>query len=128
MNTASREIGHRLLDVLICLVLFVLACAFAGAIQRYIFPNTDWLDIVWFSIGMLPVIFYARYRGVCRFDKWDIVAYSPLPFVLMSWRLARTCWQKPLKLLILLTPGAFPAASGSRTCSECLKSGDSDYQ
>ena len=59
MNTAAREIGHRLLDVLICLVLFVLACAFAGAIQRYIFPNTDWLDIVWFSIGMLPVIFYA---------------------------------------------------------------------
>ena len=84
MNTAAREICHRLLDVLIRLVLFVLACAFAGAIQRYIFPNTDWLDIVWFSIGMLPVIFYARYRGVCRYDKWDIVAYSPLPFVLMG--------------------------------------------
>ena len=84
MNTVAREIGHLLLDVLICLVLFVLACAFAGAIQQYIFPNTDWLYIVWFTIGMLPAIFYARYRGVCHFDKWDIVAYSPLPFVLMG--------------------------------------------
>ena len=81
-STVARELGQLALDVMLCLVLFVLACAFAGAIQEFVFPNVRWLYIVWFSIGMLPVIFYARYRGVCNFDKWDVVAFSPFPLVI----------------------------------------------
>ena len=83
MNSpVARELGHLALDVVICLILFVLACAFAGAIQEFVFSNARWLYIVWFAIGMLPVIFYARYRGVCHFDKWDVVAFSPFPLVI----------------------------------------------
>ncbi|TWU50694.1 hypothetical protein Poly51_39870 [Rubripirellula tenax] len=83
MNSpVARELRQLALDVLICLVLFVVACAFAGAVQQFIFPNIDWLYIVWFAIGMLPVVFYARYRGVCNFDKWDVVAFSPFPLVI----------------------------------------------
>ena len=81
-STVARKLGQLVLGVLICLVLFVVACAFAGAIQELVFPNARWLYIVWFAIGMLPVIFYARYRGVCHFDKWDVLAFSPFPLVL----------------------------------------------
>ena len=81
MNLLFRELGQLILDVAICLVLFVLACFFAGTMQHFILPKPKWLYIVWFSIGMLPIFFYARHRGVVTFDNWDIVAFSPFPAI-----------------------------------------------
>ena len=77
----KHELKQLAVDVGISLLLFILACALAGAASTYLTPNVEWLYSLWFAIGMMPFCFYARYRGVFTFDRWDIVAYSPFPIV-----------------------------------------------
>ncbi len=88
-----REFGQLCLDVVISLMLFVVAGTFASVMQKFVTPNLNWFYIFWFSIGMLPCAFYMRYRGVLKFDRWDFVAFSPVPFL--------------LSLLRILVPGPF---------------------
>ena len=94
-----------MLDVLICVVLFILAGAFAGSIQKFVFPNAAWLYLIWFAIGMLPVMYYARYRDVCQFDNWDLISNVPSLFVAA---IALAFIPAPISLVV----GAFALAFG----------------
>lgn len=73
------EIGRVVLDAFVALLLFVVACGFAGAVHSYTTPQIDWLYGVWFVIGMLPCLLYMRHRGAVQFSRWDIIAYAPFP-------------------------------------------------
>ena len=71
-----------MVDVAVSLALFVVACVLAGLLQKYATPNAKWMYTFWFAMGMLPCLFYMRYRAVGDFDNWDIVAFSPMPLVM----------------------------------------------
>jgi hypothetical protein len=78
-TSVTREFGIVACDVFVALILFVLATAFAGAVRELV--GFRWVYSVSFAIGMLPLGFYARYRGVVQFDRWDVVAWSPFPIL-----------------------------------------------
>ncbi|EMI46178.1 hypothetical protein [Rhodopirellula sp. SWK7] len=78
----KRELLQLAIDVGISLLLFIFACAAAGAASNRLPPNGAWLYSLWFAVGMLPFCVYARHRGILDFDFWDVVAYSPFPIVI----------------------------------------------
>ena len=81
MNTqVTRKL--RMLDVVIVLMLSILAFAFPEIIQEFFAPKMLWLHSVSITIGMLPLFFYAQHRGIVHFDRWDIVAWSPMLLIL----------------------------------------------
>ena len=110
-TSVQRNIGTLALDVFLSLMLFIVACAFAGAIQQFVIPHVRWLYSVWFAIGMLPFCFYARYRGVFAFDRWDILAYSPFPIAI---GLTQHWLNHPMALfvmaVVMITAGSYVRA------------------
>lgn len=70
------------LDVAVSLVLANVAAMFANIVMCFLTPNVDWMYITWFSVGMLPLVFYARHRGIVQFDRWDLLYWSPFPIVM----------------------------------------------
>ena len=86
-TTARSELGQLCLDVAISFVLFLVACVIAGLLQHFVTPEIAWFYTVWFLIGLLPLILYMRHRGICQFDRWDLVAFSPFPIVVLLTRL-----------------------------------------
>lgn len=63
-NTVKHGLGQLIVNVLISTLLFILAVAFAWAIQTYLVPEPTWLYTLWFGIGMIPLFLYLGYRGV----------------------------------------------------------------
>lgn len=79
---ARRPWLRLVLDVAVSLVLANVAAMFADIAMRFLTPNVDWMYIPWFSAGMLPLAFYARFRGVAEFKNRDLLYWAPVPFVL----------------------------------------------
>jgi hypothetical protein len=70
------------LDVAVSLVIANVAALFADCAMHFLTPNAKWMYGFWFAVGMLPLAFYARYRGVVQFDCWDLLYWSPFPIVM----------------------------------------------
>jgi hypothetical protein len=76
-----RELRQLVIDVGISIGLFICATLFSVWIQAVLTPQIKWFYGVWFVVGMLPCLYYMRFRGVATFDRWDVLAFSPMPIL-----------------------------------------------
>lgn len=77
-----RELRQLVIDVAISFGLFIVATIFSVWIQSALPPQIEWSYGVWFVVGMLPCLYYMRFRSVAPFDRWDVLAFSPMPILM----------------------------------------------
>jgi hypothetical protein len=69
-------------DAVCGFTLFLLACFFAGLLNRatpFDYPN---LYVVWFALGMIPFAVFAHWRGALTISWRTVVQMAPLLFAL----------------------------------------------
>lgn len=68
--------------------MILLACSLAGFLRRLVAVNYPDLYILWFAIGMIPFVCFARWRGALKVTWRAVVVLVPAlliwPFVPMS--------------------------------------------
>ncbi|PQO33319.1 hypothetical protein C5Y96_10735 [Blastopirellula marina] len=70
-----------MIDVGVGYVLFQVANYFAVFVENTVTPDQSWLHLTWFTIGLLPLVCYLQYRGICRFTRWDLLLLAPIPSI-----------------------------------------------
>ena len=65
-------------EAFVATLFFVVAAGIAGFLQESLSPDTSSLYSLWFIIGMVPFLVFARARGVFVFDRWDAIAFAPV--------------------------------------------------
>ncbi|NLS93627.1 MAG: hypothetical protein GXX96_15820 [Planctomycetaceae bacterium] len=84
----ARAILTVACDTACGIALILIACLFAGFLRRLIPLEYPDLYIVWFTIGMIPFVWFAHWRRAVTFTWRDVVVLAPLlliwPFVPMT--------------------------------------------
>lgn len=75
----KHSLVQLVLDAVVATLLVVAAATFADAVNRGLTPTIRWMYSVWFAIGGVPCLLYLRYRRVLTFDRWDVLAFAPMP-------------------------------------------------
>ena len=78
-HTSTSGILQVAFDIVVALIFFLVACVFAEVMYDLTGTEQLWPYAALFAIGMLPILLYARHRGVAEFDRWDVLAYSTVP-------------------------------------------------